>query len=182
MEEPGDKRFNHLLQPIRCGACTTPDAAAVRVLSANASTTHPVDARALTPTLPLPAPPPPVLRSDLAQNWNIDVARDLEEYLDELEGVEISFDGGKTSLNFAQAALLIQGSACIYSRKVEYLYTLIYQTLDMITTQSKKGKVRAGVGGCVSRNRRLGRARAGLVTRLLVLPSHAWIPCRDPCC
>jgi condensin-2 complex subunit H2 len=74
------------------------------------------------------------------------VAKDLEEYLDDLEHVQISFDGGRTSLNFAQAALLIQGSACIYSRKVEYLYTLIYQTLDMITTQAKKGKVR-GCGG-----------------------------------
>lgn len=83
---------------------------------------------------------------DLATNWNIDVAHDLEEYLEELADVEISFDGGKTSLNFAQAALLIQGSACIYSRKVEYLYTLIYQTLDMITTQSRRGKVRVRCG------------------------------------
>jgi condensin-2 complex subunit H2 len=44
----------------------------------------------------------------LAQNWNIDVAKDLEDYLDELEHIQISFDGGKTSLNFAEAALLIQ--------------------------------------------------------------------------
>ena len=84
---------------------------------------------------------------DLATNWNIDVAHDLEEYLEELADVEISFDGGKTSLNFAQAALLIQGSACIYSRKVEYLYTLIDQTLDMITTQSRRGKVRVRCRG-----------------------------------
>ena len=69
------------------------------------------------------------------------MAKDLEEYLDELDAVNISFDGGKTSLNFAQAALVIQGSAIIYSRKVEYLYSLIYQTLDMITTQAKKKKV-----------------------------------------
>lgn len=51
---------------------------------------------------------PPSPRSDLAQNWNIDVARDLEEYLDELESISISFDGGKTNVNFAEAALLIQ--------------------------------------------------------------------------
>lgn len=30
----------------------------------------------------------------------------------------ITFDGGKTRLNFSEAALLIQGSACIYSKKV----------------------------------------------------------------
>lgn len=41
------------------------------------------------------------------------MAKDLEDYLDELEHLQISFDGGRTSLNFAQAALLIQGSACI---------------------------------------------------------------------
>jgi condensin-2 complex subunit H2 len=46
--------------------------------------------------------------SDLAQNWAIDVAKDLEDYLEELESIKISFDGGKTSLNFAQAALVIQ--------------------------------------------------------------------------
>ena len=51
---------------------------------------------------------------DIAKNWNIDIAHDLEEYLSELETISISFDGGKTSLNFAEAALLIQGSACIY--------------------------------------------------------------------
>lgn len=45
---------------------------------------------------------------DLALNWNIDVAHDLEEYLEELEHIEISFDGGLTSLNFAEAARVIQ--------------------------------------------------------------------------
>lgn len=80
---------------------------------------------------------------DLAQNWSIDVAKDLEDYLDELDHIQISFDGGKTSLNFAEAALLIQGSACVYSRKVEYLYSLIYQALDVITNQQKGKKVRA---------------------------------------
>jgi condensin-2 complex subunit H2 len=30
------------------------------------------------------------------------------------------------------AALLIQGSACIYSKKVEYLHTLVYQALEFI--------------------------------------------------
>jgi hypothetical protein len=83
---------------------------------------------------------------DLAQNWCIDVARDLEDYLEELESIQISLDGGRSTLNFAEAAMLIQGSAAVYSRKVEYLYALIYQTLDMITANKKKalanGKVK----------------------------------------
>ncbi len=36
-----------------------------------------------------------------------------------------------------------QGSACIYSRKVEHLYALTYSTLDMLFDRSKKAKVRA---------------------------------------
>lgn len=36
----------------------------------------------------------------------------------QLDQICISFDNGKTTMNFTEAALLIQGSACIYSRKV----------------------------------------------------------------
>lgn len=36
----------------------------------------------------------------------------------QLDHICISFDNGKTTMNFMEAALLIQGSACIYSRKV----------------------------------------------------------------
>lgn len=55
---------------------------------------------------------------DLAANWDIDVADQLADYLDELESLRISMDGGATQLNFAEAALLIQGSTAIYSKKV----------------------------------------------------------------
>jgi len=107
---------------------------------------------------------------DLTKNWEVDVATQLGEYLEEvswggpvpqrgagegqwglpacslqpptrcrcsrlfplpacvsvfllfrvsqLDQICISFDNGKTTMNFIEAALLIQGSACIYSRKV----------------------------------------------------------------
>lgn len=86
---------------------------------------------------------------DLTKNWDIDLASQLGEYLEEvrkhteikhhlsdlnvpffyprvsycccfwqLDQMTISFDGGKTMMNFAEAALLIQGSTCIYGRKV----------------------------------------------------------------
>ncbi len=74
---------------------------------------------------------------DLAQNWNIDVAKDLEEYLHELEGLTVTFGAnGASNLNFAEAALLIQGSAVVYSKKVEYLYSLIYHALDVLSAKS----------------------------------------------
>lgn len=58
--------------------------------------------------------------------------------MEELASIAISFDGGATSLNFAEAALLIQGSACVYSKKVEYLYALIFKVLDMISSKRER--------------------------------------------
>ena len=92
---------------------------------------------ALTLSSVFSTPTPSLLNSDLALNWNVDVAKELEEYLEDLDGISISFDGGKTSLNFAEAAILIQGSAVVYSRKVEYLYSLIYQALDVLSAKSE---------------------------------------------
>ncbi|XP_076450390.1 condensin-2 complex subunit H2-like [Babylonia areolata] len=77
---------------------------------------------------------------DLTKNWDIDIARHLEEYLGDLESVAVTFNCGETTMNFAEAALLIQGSACVYSKKVEYLYSLAYQVLDMIVNKKKQQK------------------------------------------
>ncbi len=38
----------------------------------------------------------------------------------QIEKITITFDGGETTMNFAEAAMLIQGSACVYSRKVKF--------------------------------------------------------------
>lgn len=48
-------------------------------------------------------------------------------------------------MNFAEAALLIQGTSVIYSRKVEYLYALVFQTLAHLSSQHEdKQKQPAG--------------------------------------
>ncbi|NXM31456.1 CNDH2 protein, partial [Oxyruncus cristatus] len=75
---------------------------------------------------------------DLTKNWEVDVAAQLEEYLEELDHICISFDNGKTTMNFTEAALVIQGSASIYSRKVEYLYMLVCQALDYISNKKRE--------------------------------------------
>lgn len=36
----------------------------------------------------------------------------------QLDKIVITFDGGITTMNFAEAAMLIQGSVCVYSKKV----------------------------------------------------------------
>ncbi|KAM6896300.1 condensin-2 complex subunit H2 [Lycodopsis pacificus] len=77
---------------------------------------------------------------ELTKNWEIDVASELNDYLEELDDMCITFDGGKIRLNFAEAALLIQGSAYIYSKKVDLLHGLVYQTLEYINDSKKKRK------------------------------------------
>lgn len=74
---------------------------------------------------------------DLTKNWDVDIASHLEDYLEEIESISITFDGGATKMNFAEAALLIQGTACVYSKKVEYLYALVYQVLDLLSSKKK---------------------------------------------
>lgn len=76
---------------------------------------------------------------DLVLNWDIDVAEGLTDYLEELDAIRIrttSEEGedGPT-LNFAQAAILIQGSTAVYSKKVEYLHKLVYQALEYFSQQ-----------------------------------------------
>lgn len=45
---------------------------------------------------------------DLAANWDINIAGELEEYLEELENLTFTIEGCGPVLNFAEAALLIQ--------------------------------------------------------------------------
>ncbi|CAI5714073.1 unnamed protein product [Hyaloperonospora brassicae] len=90
---------------------------------------------------------------DLSKNWNIDLATELEDYMDKLETLSIAFDphngsariagegdGATGVMNFAEAALLIQGTSIIYSRKVEYLHALVYQTLAHLSQQQEDTK------------------------------------------
>jgi condensin-2 complex subunit H2 len=51
----------------------------------------------------------------LTKNWEVDMVAQLGEYLEEVDQICISFDEGKTTVNFTEAALLIQGSVYVYS-------------------------------------------------------------------
>jgi len=86
---------------------------------------------------------------DLAKNWDINIASCLEDYIQDLEKitVNVDVDGVKSQMNFAQAALLIQGSSAVYARKVEYLHSLVYKTLEALTEKKNK---KSKVGLCVA--------------------------------
>ncbi|KAK6146186.1 hypothetical protein DH2020_020055 [Rehmannia glutinosa] len=75
---------------------------------------------------------------DLESNWTVDLAKNLEEYLLKICSGQISgYEDAIFSVNFAEAALLLQGSVQVYSRKVEYLYSLVLHALDFISQKSQ---------------------------------------------
>jgi len=75
---------------------------------------------------------------DLSKVWNIEIAEELEKYIEEVSSLSFDTQDGSRKLNFAEAALLIQGSTAIYSRKVEQLYALVYQALGQICESKEK--------------------------------------------
>lgn len=98
---------------------------------------------------------------DLTDNFSIDIAHELAEYLEQLEHTNFAIEGAGPPVDFAEAALLIQGSACIYSKKVEHLYNLVYQALDAVRHKRKAAGNEAGGGeDCGTQPTGRGRSRA----------------------
>ncbi|KAJ9074324.1 Condensin-2 complex subunit H2 [Entomophthora muscae] len=80
---------------------------------------------------------------DLGSNFEIDIANSLECFKDEL--AKMDFDpaglaGTSEQVNFFQAALMIQNSAIIYGKKVEYLYKLVLEALNTSHGKRKRSK------------------------------------------
>ncbi|KAK4534163.1 hypothetical protein CDCA_CDCA01G0188 [Cyanidium caldarium] len=72
---------------------------------------------------------------ELAENWSVDVAAELETCLAELEAM--ASDG---EYRFAEAALVVHGSAQVYCRKVEHLYQLVFRALDLVAVRDERGQ------------------------------------------
>mmetsp|Transcript_129372 Transcript_129372/g.242055 ORF Transcript_129372/g.242055 Transcript_129372/m.242055 type:complete len:640 (-) Transcript_129372:31-1950(-) len=80
---------------------------------------------------------------DLSTVWNIDVAESLEKYCEEVSRLRVTNQvDGRKGVNFAEAALVIQGSTAIYSQKVEMLYKLVYEALELIASDKAKEEQR----------------------------------------
>lgn len=71
---------------------------------------------------------------DAALAFEVDVSAELEEYIEHCVRSIGPID--ETNLvNFAEAGLLLQGSALILGRKVEHLHALVYKALEKLRTQ-----------------------------------------------
>ncbi|OII77879.1 hypothetical protein cand_038350 [Cryptosporidium andersoni] len=99
---------------------------------------------------------------DLSLNWNIDVSAELEKYLSALETLEDEINYSQSTenmndnshsssqlFNFAEAALIIQNSTNIYSKKIEHLHTLVYETLKLLSLgNSNKLEYTSSINNC----------------------------------
>ncbi|MED6141690.1 Condensin-2 complex subunit H2, partial [Stylosanthes scabra] len=82
---------------------------------------------------------------DLESNWEVDLGKKLEEYLLKICSGEITGEEeGHIPINFAEAALLLQGSIQVYSRKVEYLYTLVLRALEFLSHKRQQDHIDGG--------------------------------------
>lgn len=83
---------------------------------------------------------------ELAKNFNIDIAAELEQYLDEVEQC-LQDDQAEVKPSFEEAALVVQSSSYAYAKKVDYLMKLAVAALEGAkakqkqSDQSKKAKV-----------------------------------------
>ena len=69
---------------------------------------------------------------EAAKCWDIDLGDIISTYLAKENDDDVSLDPSHM-MNFAQAGLLVSGTATNYGRKVEHLYALTYSTLDSLS-------------------------------------------------
>ena len=106
---------------------------------------------------------------DITAAWNIDISAELEAYQLELQACLDSGNVAGMAVNFAEAAMLVQGCANVYSKKVDSLHQLAFDTLtslgkdsSTVTDLPKKTSKRLGVFLEEDEFRPLGR---GIVTQ-----------------
>ena len=84
------------------------------------------------------------------------MAETLSCYMEYLQNVNVTFDGGETSVNFAKAAMVLQGGASVYSKKVDFLWQNVLQTMDLLRNKKEGdgGQEEEGGGGGATKGRR----------------------------
>jgi len=96
---------------------------------------------------------------DLTANWNVPLAEYLQDYYQEISEIHINLDGKTTRVNFAEAALFLQGTACVYSKKVEFLWQTVLGMLD--TLASKRALEEAAGDGSATGGEKSNKRRKG---------------------
>lgn len=73
---------------------------------------------------------------DLAKVWNVDIPQELQQYMQDIE--EFLTMEQFEKINFSEAAMLVQHSTNVYSKRVETLYDLVFGVFESIVSSRKK--------------------------------------------
>ena len=73
---------------------------------------------------------------DAALAFDVDVDEALEDYVEACVRYVEKDEGAM--INFAEAGLLLQGSAVVYGRKVDGVHALVYRVLELLRTGQKE--------------------------------------------
>ena len=104
---------------------------------------------------------------DLTVNWEVPLSRYLENYIEELVDLDLNLESSRrdkrasaaSKVNFVEAALLLQGTASVYSKKVEFLWQNVLKMLDLLASQKAlEETLKDGEGGAEGKKGR-GRRR-----------------------
>ncbi len=68
--------------------------------------------------------------------WDVNIATKLEEYVHYIAHlpIEVNVGGEQMKLDFAKAAMVVQNSVQIYSKKVENLWILLQEVIEFLSS------------------------------------------------
>ncbi|XP_057377871.1 condensin-2 complex subunit H2-like isoform X2 [Daphnia carinata] len=68
--------------------------------------------------------------------WELNIADKLEEYVQYIQDlrIEVNVNGEQMKLDFAKAAMVVQNSTQIYSKKVEQLWLLLQEVIEFLSS------------------------------------------------
>lgn len=68
--------------------------------------------------------------------WDLNIAAKLEEYVHYIAHlpIEVNVGGEQMKLDFAKAAMVVQNSVQIYSKKVENLWILLQEVIEFLSS------------------------------------------------
>ena len=68
--------------------------------------------------------------------WDLNIADKLDEYTHYIDHLplEVNVNGEQMKLDFAKAAMVVQNTVQIYGKKVEYLWLLLQEVIDYLSS------------------------------------------------
>lgn len=68
--------------------------------------------------------------------WELNIAEKLDEYVHYVQDlpIEVNVNGEQMKLDFAKAAMVVQNSVQIYSKKVENLWVLLQEVIEFLSS------------------------------------------------